>query len=536
VKVRLGERLTYEIESSPAVAETRMPPMMLLPLLDYALAAVLTDSRVARSLRIRAGIADGKVRLAVTDSGEGFVPAGEGESIADIRERLSALYGRDATLLLQQRDRGLTEAAFELPLEGAATLADVAATVDAPTLSASLAATRGIPGKTTVQASLDALPTLPPPSPRPREPWFTGLTWKGIGLVALVCLINGVRRNILGLWAGDTLAVFLNDTVRMTAYGLIVAAPIVLAIVATYNLAQRKPSLRYASLAVAFLLSSLAGVAAWVVTEASVECGGSLQASFQACYGEQFPMPIIGAWIKHGSLCALFAVVFVYLREADESVARAHEAESARARFVQRMEEARLRMLQAQIEPHFLFNALANVRRLYQTDPAEAATMLDNLMRYFEVALPQMRAVDTTLGREAELTESYLGIQKIRMGRRLAFDITIPAPLRDARLPPMMLLTLAENAIKHGLAPLPEGGTLNVSAAAKDGELQVRVSDSGRGFTKSSGGGTGLANIRARLSGMYGSSGRLTLSANALGGIVAIIAVPLSTAPVAGAE
>jgi sensor histidine kinase YesM len=238
---------------------------------------------------------------------------------------------------------------------------------------------------------------------------------------------------------------------------------------------------------------------------------------------------IVASWSKHGLLCALFAVVFVYLREGDESAARAQEAESARARFVQRMEEARLRMLQAQIEPHFLFNTLATVRRLYQTDSADAATMLDNLMRYFTIALPQMRAADSTLGREAELTESYLSLQKIRMGRRLAFDIKIPAPLRDARLPPMMLLTLVENAIKHGLAPMPEGGTVNVSAATKDGELQVCVADSGRGFAKSSGGGTGLANIRARLSGMYGSAGRLALSANAPRGVVASIAVPLST-------
>jgi LytS/YehU family sensor histidine kinase len=207
-------------------------------------------------------------------------------------------------------------------------------------------------------------------------------------------------------------------------------------------------------------------------------------------------------------LSALFAVVFVYVREGDESATRAQDAESARARFVQRMEEARLRTLQAQIEPHFLFNALATVRRLYQTDPADAATMLDNLMRYFEVALPQMRAVDTTLGREAELTESYLDIQKIRMGRRLAFDIMIPAPLRDARLPPMMLHARGECDQTRACAAA-RGGTLNVSASAKDGELQVQVSDSGRGFTKSSGGGTGLANIRARLSGMYGSAAAL---------------------------
>jgi LytS/YehU family sensor histidine kinase len=156
-------------------------------------------------------------------------------------------------------------------------------------------------------------------------------------------------------------------------------------------------------------------------------------------------------------------------------------------------------------------------------------------MRYFEVALPQMRAADSTLGREVTLTESYLEIQRIRMGRRLAFDIDIPDPLRDAALPPMMLLTLAENAIKHGLAPLSEGGAVKISAAARGDELEVHVADSGQGFTQSSGGGTGLANIRARLAVMYGASGRLTLALNTPHGVVATIALPLSASSPAAA-
>ena len=228
----------------------------------------------------------------------------------------------------------------------------------------------------------------------------------------------------------------------------------------------------------------------------------------------------------------VFTVVFVYLRVADESSTRAGEAERDRQLFIQRMEEARLRMLQAQIEPHFLFNTLANVRRLYQTQPGDGATMLDNLMRYFAVALPQMRATGTTLGREAILSESYLEIQRIRMGRRLTFAIDIPENLRDVQLPPMMLLTLVENAIKHGLAPLPEGGHVDVMASVKGNELHVRVADNGRGFVQSSGGGTGLANIRARLAGVYGTTARLTLALNTPRGVTSSITVPLSAAQV----
>ena len=240
-------------------------------------------------------------------------------------------------------------------------------------------------------------------------------------------------------------------------------------------------------------------------------------------------MVTLGNWLLYGLQCALFTVVYVSLREADESAERALQAERDRARFVQRMDEARLKMLQAQIEPHFLFNTLANVRRLYQTAPGDAMTMLENLMRYFAVALPQMRAAESTLGREVDLTESYLNIQQIRMGRRLAFDIDIAEPLRDARMPPMMVLTLAENAIKHGLAPLPEGGFVRVSAAVSGQELQVRVSDSGRGFVQTSGAGTGLANIRARLQAAYGAAGRLTLAHNTPRGITATLVVPLTS-------
>ena len=352
---------------------------------------------------------------------------------------------------------------------------------------------------------------------------LAGLTWNGVALIVLLCLVNAVRRTIQDLFGEDTFSDWLIKTPQVTAYELIVAVPVVLSVVATFNLAPRRALLRYPALALAVIVSSVAGIA----LQLTVQPSGTL-AEYVASSGEHPIVAFIQLWIRYGVLGLLLTVVFVYLRVADESTARAQEAERDRAQFVRRMGEARLRMLQAQIEPHFLFNTLANVRRLYQTAPGDAVTMLDNLMRYFEVALPRMRAVDSTLGREAELTASYLSIQQIRMGRRLAFDVDIPGSLREAPVPPMMLLTLAENAIKHGLAPLPEGGLVSISAAVDGNELQVRVADTGRGFTQSSGGGTGLANIRARLAGLYGAAGRLTLALNTPRGVIATIAVPLA--------
>jgi sensor histidine kinase YesM len=236
----------------------------------------------------------------------------------------------------------------------------------------------------------------------------------------------------------------------------------------------------------------------------------------------------MGQWPRYVVLSIVIAVVFVFFRTREESEIATQRAELDRERFAQQMDEARLQMLQAQIEPHFLFNTLANVRRLYQSEPSVGETMLDNLMRYLAVALPQMRANDTTIGREAILIESFLTIQRIRMGQRLSFEIDIPESLRDIRIPPLMLLTLVENAIKHGLNPLPEGGMVRVSAALEGREIRIRVTDTGQGFTKSSGGGTGLANTRARLAAVYGPAARFALTLNQPRGVTAMICVPCS--------
>jgi signal transduction histidine kinase len=373
------------------------------------------------------------------------------------------------------------------------------------------------------------MPDSPASARHRKRGLFAGLTSTGIAYLLLLCAVNGVRRSLphddffeyFSNWT--TIGEWIIATLQKTGGGMIIAMPVALAVVAAYNRAPPRAVVRYAVLALAVALSSLAGVVGHIVYDAALECGSA----FMACVEQPVAGLVTNSWARYGTLCALFAVVFVYVRIADESAARAQAAELERERFVQRMEEARLRMLQAQIEPHFLFNTLANVRRLYQTTPADARTMLENLIRYFAVALPQMRAPNSTLHREAQLAESYLNVQRIRMGGRLTFEIDIPQALREARLPPMMLPTLVENAIKHGVAPLPEGGHVRVSAATDGSALEVRVADSGRGFVQSSGGGTGLANLRARLSGLFGAAGRLTLAHNTPQGIVATVSVPL---------
>ena len=174
------------------------------------------------------------------------------------------------------------------------------------------------------------------------------------------------------------------------------------------------------------------------------------------------PNLFVTFWFRYAQQAALLTIVAeFYLRET-RSVQAMHRAQIDRLALDREMAEARLQVLQAQIEPHFLFNTLANVRRLYQTDLAAGRAMLDNLMRYLEVALPRMREDRSTVGRELTLIEAYLKVQGICMGRRLTFEIDVPKELHALDLPPMMLLTLVEKAIKHGLNPLPEGGAIRI--------------------------------------------------------------------------
>jgi sensor histidine kinase YesM len=190
--------------------------------------------------------------------------------------------------------------------------------------------------------------------------------------------------------------------------------------------------------------------------------------------------------------------------------------------------EAQLSALTAQIEPHFLFNTLANVKRLYETHPERGRHMLVALIAYLRAALPGMRRHESTLADELELVRHYLAILQMRMGERLTFDIVADASLLPARLPTLVLPTLVENAIKHGLSPLPEGGRIEIRAQADGaGGVTVEVADNGQGFGTASGGtGVGLANTRARLAARFGDAAALELEAAQPRGVVARVRLP----------
>jgi chemotaxis protein histidine kinase CheA len=204
-------------------------------------------------------------------------------------------------------------------------------------------------------------------------------------------------------------------------------------------------------------------------------------------------------------------------RRVAEREAESCRLEASCARLAKEATEARLAMLQAQIEPHFLFNTLASVDHLIQIDPAAASRMQKHLIQYLRAAMPQMRDGGSTLAREAELTRAYLSILKVRMEDRLEFSFDIPDALAKLPFPPMMLPTLVENAIKHGLEPKPEGGRIEVKAGREGDTLRLSVIDTGSGFSATPATGVGLANIRERLHLLFGDRARLEITDNAPG-------------------
>jgi hypothetical protein len=217
---------------------------------------------------------------------------------------------------------------------------------------------------------------------------------------------------------------------------------------------------------------------------------------------------------------------YYFLTREEEAAARLHQEEMQRIDLDRELAEARLQVMQAQVEPHFLFNTLANVRRLFQTDPPAAQAMLEHLSRYLSAMLPRMRSTQSTLGQELALALAYLHVQQIRMGPRLSVRTDVPEALEVLPFPPMMLVTLVENAIRHGVNPLPKGGEVRIVARVAAGKLRLQVFDTGRGLSENTGSGVGLANIGARLNTLYGRDAHLLLTQNPARGVIATIELP----------
>lgn len=240
-------------------------------------------------------------------------------------------------------------------------------------------------------------------------------------------------------------------------------------------------------------------------------------------------------------MTAFFAYLIaakIIVRKTAESEALVQEANSkAQHEALERqLVQARLKLLQAQVEPHFLFNTLAAVDYLIETDPPRASIMQKQLITYLRGALPQMREESSTLGREVAQVSAYLELLKMRIEDRLEFSIVVPTELSGAVFPPMVLQSIVENAIKHGIEPKPEGGKITVMAQAREGNLWVDVVDTGVGLPEgevfgvsTNGTGLGLDNIRKRLALLYPGASRIELRSEMTGGTSVRLVIPYQT-------
>ena len=237
------------------------------------------------------------------------------------------------------------------------------------------------------------------------------------------------------------------------------------------------------------------------------------------------PAPYFLAFV---SVCA--AITWFFWSRSHAALLKAEaEAEKARTAAIERQAmQAQLQALQAQIEPHMLFNTLANLQGLIAVDPPRARHMLDRLIHYLRATLSASRAGSTTLAQEFALLDAYLGLMQVRMGARLDYALVLPDDLRDRPVPPLLLQPLVENAIRHGLEPKVEGGRIEVRAARTAAALILTVADTGLGLGDPDDvdGGVGLANVRERLHALYGAGASCALEPHAPAGARAILTLP----------
>lgn len=193
--------------------------------------------------------------------------------------------------------------------------------------------------------------------------------------------------------------------------------------------------------------------------------------------------------------------------------------------------EASLAVMQAQIEPHFLFNTLANIQHLVRKEPQAGDFMLSQFIRYLRAAMPSMRTNLSTVGREMDLVDSYLKMATVRMGGRLTVKVECAPELNDIELPPVVIQTLVENALIHGIEPKVGPVSIEVAAAKVDGRLEITVTDDGVGIggAQTSGTGTGLRNIRERLAFIFADRARLIVESREPSGVVSRVSIDLKS-------
>ena len=362
------------------------------------------------------------------------------------------------------------------------------------------------------------VPAVSPPVIRPIAR-TVGAAWRGITRVELLTtFLLGCALNLFHLVSGLAFGagirglpiIFISDQIKVF--------PLLLTVVVADRVTGKDPD-RRGAYALAVVVGAAAGAAAAVSTTtilvqmvlqraASVRIGFMLYICF-----ELLMLGGVTVW------------VIMDRRRAARARARMHGAELERIAAEKHSIESDLQAMQARVEPQFLFNTLAQVKRLYEHDPALGERMLDELIAYLRAAMPKMRDTSSTVGQEIELARAYLGIVRLRLGERLAFEIDTLEQVADARMPPMMLLPLVDHAIVHGLERSQSQETIRLTTEVTQGRLRLAIAGSGAGFLREAQ-GDGIASIRERLDALFGADALLVLRARGDGGTEAVLEVP----------
>ena len=242
---------------------------------------------------------------------------------------------------------------------------------------------------------------------------------------------------------------------------------------------------------------------------------------------EQLPLIAVRVGLTAGAAMALPLLFIAWIRmRQSELQAQKLRDEAERERLGREVSESQLRLLRAQIEPHFLFNTLGAVQQLAEQGAPRAAELTANLIDFLRASMTEMRSESVLLASEMGMVESYLKVMKARLGDRLQFSVSLPAALGRVSVPSMILLTLVENAIKHGIEPSLRGGEVAVSAQHEGSRIRIRVEDTGVGMHDVPSGGNGLANVRHRLQLAHGDAASLEVHDGQGNGFVADILIP----------
>ena len=338
------------------------------------------------------------------------------------------------------------------------------------------------------------------------------------GVALLVAISLGYGAEILfqpRVFENYSLASIAQEAASIISECLLAGGAMLLAVEAVERRASRVHWIYLLQLIAAVVLAATFGVLLWAVAS-----GQPLSNETAVFLG--------GEVLRLTGLGAFLAITHGLGRRIRQTRSREREIELEAAALRADTELAQLCLLEAQIEPHFLFNTIANLRRTWHLEHGFGMHMHDNAIRYLEASLPRMRTPMATLRDELDLTRAYLELLSPRMGERLRFSIDVAPACGDLPFPRMSVLTLVENSIKHGLAPSVSGGTVAIRAETDAESLVLFVVDDGVGFgvADTAGHGIGLLNIRSRLQAQYGSAARLEIASPDSGGVVASIRVP----------